>query len=987
MNRFIARAAIAAGATLFAGLGFAGPARAQTVAAISLTNGPPNLSAGLLAARLPSGSPVSDVYADMSPMSAAFTGTFNPPTGANASSFSISTATNCGSAGNIRCGKLVTNGALAAGTYNITLSTSLGGSRAVTVNVVGGTQVACGDQNTLQSAINSAGSGGTLLLAANCTYHISGNVQPSNNQTFVGAGIGSTIIDAGSNSGVRINPSAAATITWASTTFQNFNTPTDATLYGFNGSFIRNNAFINSLRGPYLQIGSSIVNNLFTNLSWTAIESAWDFSASNTINVVGNEFYNNATGVLPADCANFANIKLLGPEVGSPPGPDFVFNYNYVHDNLHFGIWLDTNDAGEHATLTGNTFIRNSNGAFFPEVTSNIDVGFNVFTDNGYGANAPACGAQPQWGAAVSGESGDNWNVHDNNILQTIGVTNEESSFFYFQDGRGNNNTNIIAQNNTITFTSSTGKATMVNASPASGSFFNGNHYYVATGSTSDTHFQWGSFTGNFVGLQGQGQELNGSIHVGNEQANDNVTGCRHVACTGAGIGANGLPLGGSGGGQSIQSVPLSNSTFTPGVANGTVGTVSATMSPATPAFSGSLSVTGTNSGGFHLSGNTLQERASGTPAGTYKDFNIVATQAGISNSPQQISPTVTGVVDAPFGGTARAMTSTIQAEDYDTGGQGVAYNAADVCGFGGSSYRPDAINIATTTDTGGGYKIGCNRPGDYHNYTISVTTTGTYTLNMRVANIETGASYHVAIDGVSVVSGITVPNTGAYDTFTTVTSGHFNLTAGQHVMQIVLDTAGPSGFGGDFNWAQGTLVAASESPFGGTPRSITSTIQAEDYDLGGQGVAYNATNGGSTDGASYRADYINLYKTADAGGGLKIGYLWPGNYYKYTINVATAGLYTLNLRVANNETGASYHVAFDGVTAVSGIAVPNTGGYDTFSTVTSSLFALTTGQHIMQIVLDTAGKTGKGGNFHWGQGVLVPIGGSCTRSITVNAC
>src|SRR6266446_5164292 len=119
MNRFIARAAIAAGATLFAGLGFAGPARAQTVAAMSLTNGPPNLSTGLLAAGLPSGSPVSDVYADMSPMSAAFTGTFNPPTGANASSFSISTVSNCGSAGNITCGKLVTNGSLGAGTYNI----------------------------------------------------------------------------------------------------------------------------------------------------------------------------------------------------------------------------------------------------------------------------------------------------------------------------------------------------------------------------------------------------------------------------------------------------------------------------------------------------------------------------------------------------------------------------------------------------------------------------------------------------------------------------------------------------------------------------------------------------------------------------------------------------------------------------------------------------------------------------------------------------
>jgi hypothetical protein len=77
------------------------------------------------------------------------------------------------------------------------------------------------------------------------------------------------------------------------------------------------------------------------------------------------------------------------------------------------------------------------------------------------------------------------------------------------------------------------------------------------------------------------------------------------------------------------------------------------------------------------------------------------------------------------------------------------------------------------------------------------------------VANVEAGASYHVAIDGGAVVKGITVPNTGGYDTFATVASAPFGLTAGQHIMQIVLDAAGSSGFGGDFNWMQGTLVKA----------------------------------------------------------------------------------------------------------------------------------------------------------------------------------
>jgi hypothetical protein len=118
-------------------------AAAPTVGSISLTNGPPNLPNALLAAGLPSGSPVSDVYVDMAPMSASFSGTLTLG-GANASNFSISMAQNCGSGGNIACGHLVTTGSLAAGTYQITVGTSLGGSLPVTVNVVDGVHAGVG---------------------------------------------------------------------------------------------------------------------------------------------------------------------------------------------------------------------------------------------------------------------------------------------------------------------------------------------------------------------------------------------------------------------------------------------------------------------------------------------------------------------------------------------------------------------------------------------------------------------------------------------------------------------------------------------------------------------------------------------------------------------------------------------------------------------------------------------------------------------------
>ncbi|HEY3868137.1 MAG TPA: hypothetical protein VGM10_07290, partial [Actinocrinis sp.] len=54
------------------------------------------------------------------------------------------------------------------------------------------------------------------------------------------------------------------------------------------------------------------------------------------------------------------------------------------------------------------------------------------------------------------------------------------------------------------------------------------------------------------------------------------------------------------------------------------------------------------------------------------------------------------------------------------------------------------------------------------------------------------------------------------------------------------------------------TAFAASSAPFGGTAAAVPGTVQAANYDTGGQGVAYNVT---STNGSanSYRSDGVDL--------------------------------------------------------------------------------------------------------------------------------
>ena len=60
------------------------------------------------------------------------------------------------------------------------------------------------------------------------------------------------------------------------------------------------------------------------------------------------------------------------------------------------------------------------------------------------------------------------------------------------------------------------------------------------------------------------------------------------------------------------------------------------------------------------------------------------------------------------------------------------------------------------------------------------------------------------------------------------------------------------------------------------------------------------------------------------------------GQWFKYTVNVATAGTYTVSLRLASPTAPTDgLHIANSSGTNLSGnINVPNTGGWQTWTTV-----------------------------------------------------
>src|SRR6202453_387528 len=128
-----------------------------------------------------------------------------------------------------------------------------------------------------------------------------------------------------------------------------------------------------------------------------------------------------------------------------------------------------------------------------------------------------------------------------------------------------------------------------------------------------------------------------------------------------------------------------------------------------------------------------------------------------------------------PFGGTAAAVPGTVYAANYDTGGQGVAYNVTSANGSA-NSYRSDGVDLEATADTqdntgAGAYDLGWTTAGQWFNYTVNAATAGTYTLSFRVSSPYgiTDALHSWNAAGTFLSGTVTTPNTGGYDTRTTV--------------------------------------------------------------------------------------------------------------------------------------------------------------------------------------------------------------------------
>lgn len=143
--------------------------------------------------------------------------------------------------------------------------------------------------------------------------------------------------------------------------------------------------------------------------------------------------------------------------------------------------------------------------------------------------------------------------------------------------------------------------------------------------------------------------------------------------------------------------------------------------------------------------------------------------------------------------------------------------------------------------------------------------------------------------------------------------------------------------------------VLPNGTPYGGTPISVPGTIQAENYDNGGEGIAYHDMDANN-----------QFYRTGEGvdlsgdGGQIHVNWIVAGEWIEYTFKVAEAGNYTFTPYVATVPGFGNFTMFIDNVDVSGKKQVTGTGSFINWRGIPVGPISLNEGNHILRFEFDT---------------------------------
>ncbi|HSQ42555.1 MAG TPA: carbohydrate-binding protein [Fibrobacteraceae bacterium] len=247
----------------------------------------------------------------------------------------------------------------------------------------------------------------------------------------------------------------------------------------------------------------------------------------------------------------------------------------------------------------------------------------------------------------------------------------------------------------------------------------------------------------------------------------------------------------------------------------------------------------------------------------------------------------------------------------------------------------------------------------------VDFGTAGASKFTVNASSLNDNNKVEIRTDSATgTLSGTcTLTNTGAWKTYASTECTVSGLTGVVNYVYLVFigtadSTAGlrwwrftsASGSSTTTTSSSSTEPSSSASATPYSSNAVPGTLQAENYNLGGEGVGYHDTDA-TNSGGVYRTDGVDIDSIDE---GYVVGWTIAGEWLEYTVNVAKTGAFKWEAKVASGSDSSSFHMLQDGTTNLTGtVSVTNTGSWTTYTTLNGITPTITKGEHVLRLVVD----------------------------------
>ena len=163
---------------------------------------------------------------------------------------------------------------------------------------------------------------------------------------------------------------------------------------------------------------------------------------------------------------------------------------------------------------------------------------------------------------------------------------------------------------------------------------------------------------------------------------------------------------------------------------------------------------------------------------------------------------------------------------------------------------------------------------------------------------------------------------------------------------------------------SSGRSYVGARGPWNGSAALLPGKVEAEHFDIGGEGVSWHDTTAGHLDKAYRNREGVDI---STGGSGYAVSSTKAGEWVAYSVDGGAGGTWVLAARCGARGAGGRFRVLMDGKDATGDVTVPDTGSWTNFAVVRAKI-TVPKGAKKMRVEMRANGASGCVGNFDWFQ-------------------